>query len=432
MNSFFWFRRDLRLDDNAGLYRALREGKPVVPVFIFDTEILSKLGEKSDRRLVFIHRQLERLDAELQQYGSGLSVFHGKPEEVWKDLAGKTGMHSVYTNEDYEPYAIARDERVKSILHETGIEFHSCKDQVIFSRDEVVKDNGEAYTVYTPYMNRWRRQLTDNNLESYPVKKYAGNFAKDFPKTGIPALDAIGFRDMQISFPSVSISPEFLQRYADERDFPAKPSTSGISVHLRFGTVSIRGLFRFAQAYSRTWTNELIWREFFMQILYHFPHVAERSFRPEYDRIRWENNESYFRAWCEGRTGYPMVDAGMRELNATGHMHNRVRMVTASFLAKHLFIDWRWGESYFAKHLLDFDLSANNGNWQWAAGCGTDAAPYFRIFNPAEQLRKFDPQLVYVKKWVPEFGSPDYPRPIVDHRLARERCLAGYKKGLGK
>lgn len=428
----FWFRRDLRLEDNAGLYHALKKGNPVLPVFIFDAEILNQLEEKSDRRLVFIHRALENLNGELQKLGSGLHVYYGKPIEVWKTIIDEFQVESVFTNHDYEPYARKRDKAVGTLLHERGISFFTCKDQVIFEKDEVTKDDGKPYTVFTPYKNKYRAKLNPFYLKSYPTEKYFNHFAKASSKKKIPSLESLGFRNMEIDFPPATVSSELIRLYAERRDMPALPGTSRLSVHLRFGTVSIRQLFSKAQSLSETWTNELIWRDFYMQILWHFPHVEKQAFKPEYDRIEWANDEQLFLRWCEGKTGYPLVDAGMRELNATGFMHNRVRMVVASFLTKHLFTDWRWGEAYFAEKLLDFDLSANNGGWQWAASSGTDAAPYFRIFNPAEQLRKFDPQMIYVKKWVPEIGTANYPAPIVDHKWARERCLEGYKKGLAR
>lgn len=427
----FWFRRDLRIDDNAGLFHALKQGVPVIPLFIFDTEILEKLSDKSDRRVLFIYQTLEKLRKELQQYGSDLLIRIGKPTEIWKALTEEFSLSAVYTNHDYEPYARKRDHAIGLFLKEKNIPFFTCKDQVIFEKSEVTKDDGKPYTVFTPYKNKWRSKLTDFYLESYPVKKYITNLHR-FATNEFPSIEVIGFLRSEFEFPGSNVSDELIRHYAEQRDIPSLPATSKLGLHLRFGTVSVRQLVKHAFSLSETWVNELIWREFFMQILWHFPKVTEQSFREGYDRISWRNNEKEFRAWCEGKTGYPLVDAGMRELNATGFMHNRVRMVTASFLVKHLLIDWRWGEAYFAEKLLDFDLSANNGNWQWAAGTGTDAAPYFRIFNPSEQMKKFDPKLVYVKKWVPEYGTAAYIKPIVDHVMARERCLEAYKAALGK
>ena len=430
--SIFWFRRDLRLHDNAGLYHALKSGIPVQCVFIFDKNILEKLRKGSvDRRVIFIHRQFMRLAGELNELGASLDVLHDTAENAWMRLSVKYTIKSVYTNHDYEPYARKRDAAVGKYLLSKGIDFFSYKDQVIFEKDEVVKDDGKPYTVFTPYKNKYRKKLDAFYVSSYPNKKYFGNFFK--ARQGvIPSVIELGFTDANLEFPETGIHVNTLHHYKATRDFPAINGTSRLSVHFRFGTVSVREWFRSVplETNDETWLNELIWREFYMQILWHFPHVAKSSFKPEYDRIEWRNDESEFAAWCEGKTGYPLVDAGMRELNETGFMHNRVRMVVASFLVKHLLIDWRWGEAYFAEKLLDFDLSANNGGWQWAAGCGTDAAPYFRIFNPSEQLRKFDPEFIYVKKWVPEFGTEKYPEPVVDHKIARERCLTVYKRAL--
>lgn len=426
-----WLRRDLRLEDNAALYHALRSGNPVLCLFIFDTGILDKITDRTDRRLVFIQRALEQLHARLTLMGSSLCVKTGKTEDVWKQLTAEFPVAAVFCNHDYEPYARLRDHAIDKLLLAKNIPFHTCKDQVIFEKEEVVKDNGTAYTIYTPYKNKWRAKLNPFYLRSYPTEKYFRAFLKTSP-LAFPSLEQTGFRDSGETFPVPEVSDDLLHNYASQRDLPAVHGTSLLSVHLRFGTVSIRKLARRGLAQSDTWLNELAWREFFMQILWHFPHAEKGAFKKEYDRIQWRNDENEFRRWCEGRTGYPMVDAGMRELNATGFMHNRVRMVTASFLIKHLLIDWRWGEAYFAEKLMDFDLSANNGNWQWAASSGCDAAPYFRIFNPAEQQKKFDPQGLYIRKWIPETGTKDYPAPIVEHRFARDRCLLAYKTALQK
>lgn len=430
--SIFWFRRDLRLHDNAGLYHALKSGNPVQCVFIFDSIILSRLKKGTvDKRIIFIHRQIARLSGELQKYGSSIAVYHDTPEKAWERIVKDFRVQFVFTNHDYEPYARNRDKQIGKFLTSKGLEFFTCKDQVIFEKDEVVKDDGKPYTIFTPYKNKFRKKLNEFYVKSYPTLKYAGNFFIGI-QLQILSVGEIGFEDSELTFPETYVLAGTLRHYKADRDFPAIDGTSHLSLHFRFGTISVRDMFREAsyETIDETWTNELIWREFYMQILWHFPHVAKSSFKPEYDRIEWRNNESEFDAWCEGRTGYPLVDAGMRQLNETGFMHNRVRMVVASFLVKHLLIDWRWGEAYFAEKLLDFDLSANNGGWQWATGSGTDAAPYFRIFNPTEQQKKFDPQFVYVNKWVPEFGTSDYPDPIVDHKLARERCLKVYKSGL--
>lgn len=426
---FFWFRRDLRLNDNAGLYHALRSGKPVVPLFIFDKDILDRLESKSDARVEFIHRTVSELDARLRQRGSSLLILHGNPLDLWKSLCEKFPVHAVYTNLDREPYAMKRDKQVAALLYEKKIVFHTHKDHMIFDMDEVLKDDGTPYTVFTPYSKKWKVRLNPFYMSSYPCEQYFGNFHRwtgDEP----PSLEAIGFKPAGISFPPGTLSVTDIRDYEKNRDFPSRNGTSRLSVHFRFGTVSIREMLRRAWPVSEKWVNELIWRDFYLQIMGHFPHAMNNAFKPAYDRIEWENNPDDFEAWCTGRTGYPIVDAGMRELTATGYMHNRVRMIVASFLCKHLLIDWRWGEAFFAKHLLDFDLASNNGGWQWAAGSGTDAAPYFRVFNPTMQCEKFDPGLEYVRKWVPEYGTPAYVKPIIEHSFARARCLSRYASAL--
>lgn len=427
--TIFWFRRDLRLNDNAGLYHALSKGKNVLPIFIFDTEILDGLQDKKDKRVEFIHYALESINNQLIKLGSSLLVLKGNPSAVFKNILTTYNVGSVYTNHDYEPSAIARDHQIEELLKERLIPFYSFKDQVIFEKGEVVKDDGSPYTIYTPYSKKWLAKLNDFYLKSYPTDKYNSCFFQTQPFT-LPSLEEIGFQKTNAVFPTTHVSESLIAKYDEQRNFPAIEGTSKLGIHLRFGTVSIRELARIAVATNKTWLNELIWREFFMMILYHYPRVVKTSFKPQYDRIVWQNNESEFTNWCEGKTGYPIVDAGMRELNETGFMHNRVRMIVASFLCKHLLIDWRWGEAYFAEKLLDYDLSANNGNWQWAAGTGCDSAPYFRIFNPAEQTKKFDTNLKYIKKWIPELEELNYPSPIVDHKFARERCLQAYKKVL--
>lgn len=426
----FWFRRDLRLDDNAGLYHALRQGEPVLPVFIFDTNILDQLEDKQDRRVEFIHAALMRIQEQLQATGSSLHVFHNKPLNAFKELLKLYEIAAVYTNHDYEPYAIDRDEAVRILLNEQGIPLHSFKDQVIFEKDEVVKDDGKPYTVFTPYSKRWLATLNGFYEKSYPNRKYFHHFYQQEPLP-IPSLRKLGFHVADKPFPSTELKKALILHYSEQRDIPSVEGTTHLGVHLRFGTVSIRKVLQQTRALSASFVNELIWRDFFQMILWHFPHIGHgKAFRPAYDLIRWRNNETEFEKWCKGNTGYPIVDAGMRELNATGFMHNRVRMITASFLTKHLLIDWRWGEAYFAEKLLDFDFAANNGNWQWAAGSGCDAAPYFRVFNPALQAKKFDPELKYVRKWVPELDEFGYPEPIVDHEFARKRCLEAYSKAL--
>ena len=429
--SLFWFRRDLRLDDNAGLYHALKSGRPVVPVFIFDSNILEALDDRQDSRVSFIHQAITNLQTRLLKKGSTLDVRYGTPEEVFTALLETYEVEAVYTNHDYEPYAQERDKTIAGLLNASGIDFHTYKDQVIFEKKEVVKDNGEPYTVFTPYSRKWKATLTDFYKKSYPTKKYHRHFFKQ-DEMALPSLAEIGFSPTDITFPGEEWNESIIKRYTKQRDYPAIAGTSRLSVHLRFGTISIRELVREAGAVNETFLNELIWRDFYQAILWHFPGVVFNSFKKEYDNIQWRNHEKEFEAWCNGNTGYPIVDAGMRELNATGYMHNRVRMIVASFLTKHLLIDWRRGEAYFAKKLLDYDLAANNGGWQWAAGSGCDAAPYFRIFNPYLQTQKFDPKLEYIRKWIPELDELTYPLPIVEHEVARKRCLDVYGKALKK
>ena len=428
--NIFWFRRDLRLNDNTGLYHALKGGKPVVPLFIFDCNILDELEDRVDRRVEFIHNSLQQLQQQLTAIGSSLDVRYGFPIETFKQLINEYEIESVFTNHDYEPYAKQRDGEIAKLLKANNISFHTYKDQVIFEKDEIVKDDGKPYTIFTPYSRKWRALLTDRYLSSYSNKKFFSNFFKQ-EQEKIPSLEEMDFSAAGQQFPSNKLKKPIIKDYKEQRDYPAIEGTSRLSVHLRFGTISIRELVTEAQGLSETFLKELIWREFYQMILWHFPRVVDHAYKDEYDNIKWRNNEKEFDAWCRGVTGYPIVDAGMRELNATGFMHNRVRMIVASFLAKHLLIDWRWGEAYFAKKLLDYDLAANNGGWQWAAGTGSDAAPYFRIFNPYLQTKKFDPELKYIRKWVPEFQEFGYPTPIVDHEYARERCLETYQKALG-
>ena len=431
-SNIFWFRRDLRLDDNAGLYHALKIGIPVVPIFIFDTGILDKLDNKIDRRVEFIHSTLREIQEQLTAMGTSLEVYFGKPIDIFKNLISKYAVSAVFTNHDYEPPARERDEAIACLLKDGGIPFHTYKDQVIFEKDEVIKDDGKPYTVFTPYSRKWKAMLTEIQLKPYPVKKYLYNFYKQEPRQ-IPSLESIGFKAAGISFPSKTLNRDLLAHYQQQRDFPGIAGTSKLGVHLRFGTISCRALAVKAKELSVVYLNELIWRDFYHMILWHFPGVGKgRAFKPQYDNIEWRKDEGEFGRWCNGQTGYLIVDAGMRELNTTGFMHNRVRMIVASFLSKHLLLDWRLGEAYFAEKLLDFDLAANNGGWQWAAGSGCDAAPYFRIFNPYLQTKKFDPELKYIKKWVPEFLEFDYPKPIVEHEVARKRCLKVYAAGLRK
>lgn len=430
--NIFWYRRDLRLDDNAGLYYALKSTYPVLPLFIFDKEILDKLDNKHDARVDFIHKNVLKLHQQLVKLGSTIVVKHGKPSEVWESLTSAFEIVEVYTNHDYERYAIERDKRVGELLNEKGIGFYTYKDQVIFEKNEVLTGSKTPYTVFTPYSKKWKEQLNNFYIKSYSTETGFKNFLQ-IDSLPIPTLEEMGFFETGTEFPEKFIDENLIAKYEEHRDIPSMRGTTRLSVHLRFGTVSVRELVQKALRLNQTWLNELIWRDFYMNILYHFPHINNaESFRREYDEIVWRNNEKEFQAWCEGKTGYPIVDAGMRELNETGFMHNRVRMITASFLVKHLLIDWRWGEAYFAEKLLDYDFAANNGGWQWAAGSGCDAAPYFRIFNPTAQTQKFDPELRYIKKWVPEVSNFDYPEPIVEHTFARERVLKAYKKALNR
>ena len=430
--NIFWFRRDLRLDDNAALYHALRSGNPVLPIFIFDTNILDKLENKADRRVAFIHTALDEIQEQLIRLGSTLQVFHDTAENAFKKLLVENKVATVYTNHDYEPYAVSRDKKIAAILKENNIDLLTYKDQVIFEKDEVIKDDGKPYTVFTPYSRKWKSLLTDLNLKQYACKKYYSNFIKQ-SAIPIPSIKQLGFTETSVPFPKRRFQDEVIKHYSEQRNFPGIKGTSKLGVHLRFGTISIRQLAAKAKGLSESFLNELIWRDFYQMILWHFPQVGKgASFKPPYDNIEWRNDNGEFEKWCKGQTGYLIVDAGMRELNETGFMHNRVRMIVASFLCKHLLLDWRLGEAYFAEKLLDFDLAANNGGWQWASGSGCDAAPYFRIFNPYIQTKKFDPYLAYIKKWVPEFQEFNYPRPIVDHEFARKRCLEIYSKALKK
>ena len=424
----FWFRRDLRLHDNAGLYHALTSGLPVIPVFIFDRDILDELPEK-DARVAFIRQYIQHMQEQLTEQGSTMVVRYGHPKEIWPELLEEFPIQEVYTNTDYEPYAKARDGMIGEMLAERGVKFADYRDHVLFEKDEILTKQGKPYSVFTPYSRNWRETLTGGKLASYDTE---GNFGQFWQHEAlpVPTLEQMGFAPTDIPFPSRTPDEEIIKHYEEKRNFPAAEATSRLGVHLRFGTISIRDLAKTAKQLSDAYLNELIWREFYMQILWNFPHVATGPFREEYSAIQWRNDEAEFEKWKAGQTGYPIVDAAMREIAALGYMHNRSRMIVASFLTKHLLINWQWGEQYFAEKLLDFELSSNNGGWQWAAGCGTDAAPYFRIFNPESQMKKFDPELKYVRKWVPEYGTPGYPRPMVDHKMARQRCLDAYKLAL--
>lgn len=426
-----WLRRDLRLDDNAALYHALKAKNPVLLIFIFDKNILDQLENKVDARVDFIHQQLTKINDQLVKKNSSLLVKYNTPEKVWQEIIDDFEIGAVFTNHDYEPYARKRDTQISELLKSNGIEFHTYKDQVIFEKNEIQKADGTPYSVFTPYYKQWQQKLNDFYLKSYPVSKYVKNLfqlkAMDFP-----SLKDLGFAKSDVKFPSASFEDK-LDGYEKERDFPAKNATSHIGLHLRFGTVSIRKVVSEALAQkAHKWVSELAWREFYMMILWHFPHTVNSAFKPAYDQIKWRNNEQEFELWCKGETGYPLVDAGMRQLNETGFMHNRVRMVVASFLCKHLLIDWRWGEAYFAEKLLDYEQASNVGGWQWASGSGNDAAPYFRVFNPELQLKKFDPKMEYVFKWAPEYKKAIAPIPIVNHEFARKRILDAYKKALNE
>ena len=424
----FWFRRDLRLHDNHGLYEALKASQDVLPVFIFDKLILDKLANKQDKRVSFIHDTLTQLAAELHQQQSSLLVLYDEPLNAFKTILESYNVQDVYTNSDYEPYAIARDLEIKEWLSTKQIGFHAFKDQVIFEKDEVMKSDGTPYTIFTPYSKNWKQRLQHEPIHQFPSNTLLAHLHKTTPFR-IPSLAEIGFKTTTYNIPAAEINKTIIRNYHLTRNFPAITGTSNLSIHLRFGTLSIRELTAVAVELNEVWLNELIWRDFFMMILFHFPFVETRSFKKKYDYIAWRNNEAEFQKWCDGETGYPIVDAGMRELNQTGLMHNRVRMIVASFLTKHLLIDWRWGEAYFAEKLLDYECSSNNGNWQWAAGCGCDSAPYFRIFNPHEQTKRFDGELRYIKKWISNF-TVDYLPPIVEHDFARKRALEVYKKSL--
>ena len=429
--NIFWFRRDLRLNDNVGLFHALQSPLPVLPIFIFDTNILNTL-EKNDARVSFIYENLQQIKTYLNSaYNSGIAIYHGQPKNIIEALIAQYNIHTIYTNHDYEPYAIQRDLSISKTLQLNGITLKSFKDHVIFERNDVVKKDGTPYKVYTPFSKKWIKQLNDQNLTNYPSELHLNKLikTKDLP---FLSLETIGFIKSTIKIEPYKLDVTLIENYEATRNFPAKEyGTSKVGPHLRFGTLSIRKLVDKAiKSSNNTYLKELIWREFFMQILWHYPQTITESFKSRYDNISWRNNKKEFELWCKGMTGYPLVDAGMRELNSTGYMHNRVRMLVGSFLCKHLLIDWRWGEAYFAKKLNDFELASNIGNWQWVAGCGVDAAPYFRIFNPSTQIQKFDRAHKYIKKWVPEYQELTYSLPIVDHKFARERCLKVYQEAL--
>ena len=432
MTALFWHRRDLRIDDNKGLFEALKQNEIVHPIFIFDKSILDKLPN-NDQRILFIYQEIESLKKSYQNLGSDLWVYYGEPSEIIPKIAQELNCSSVYFNNDYEPYALQRDQEIQVSLNKIKIEFIGKKDHVIFEKNEVLKDDGKPYTIFTPYSRKWKANLKEEDLREYSIEKYSGNLVQKQQEEALITLEEMGFESKVLhDFPDRIAKNEILKNYHLSRNFPAVKGTSKLSLHLRFGTISIRKLALIAREQNETYLNELIWRDFYQMIIFHFPKSAENSFKAQYDKIIWEKNEVHFDSWCTGKTGYPIVDAGMRELNATGFMHNRVRMVVASFLTKHLLLDWRLGAAYFAEKLLDFELASNTGGWQWAAGCGCDAAPYFRVFNPQAQQEKFDKSFEYIKKWVPEYGTSSYPEPIIEHKFARERILQRFKSALNE
>ena len=432
MTALFWHRRDLRIDDNKGLFDALKQNEIVHPIFIFDKSILDKLPN-NDQRILFIYQEIESLKKSYQNLGSDLWVYYGEPSEIIPKIAQELNCSSVYFNNDYEPYALQRDQEIQVSLNKIKIEFIGKKDHVIFEKNEVLKDDGKPYTIFTPYSRKWKANLKEEDLREYSIEKYSGNLVQKQQEEALITLEEMGFESKVLhDFPDRIAKNEILKNYHLSRNFPAVKGTSKLSLHLRFGTISIRKLALIAREQNETYLNELIWRDFYQMIIFHFPKSAENSFKAQYDKIIWEKNEVHFDSWCTGKTGYPIVDAGMRELNATGFMHNRVRMVVASFLTKHLLLDWRLGAAYFAEKLLDFELASNTGGWQWAAGCGCDAAPYFRVFNPQAQQEKFDKSFEYIKKWVPEYGTSSYPKPIIEHKFARERILQRFKAALNE
>jgi len=427
--SIFWFRRDLRLHDNKALFHALQSEEKILPIFIFDIDILKKIP-KDDARISFIYSELKAMNMHLESFGTEIKMFHGNPKDVFRSLMKNYTIVKVFTNHDYEPYAIKRDLDIKEVVSSSKIDFQTYKDQVIFERNEITKKDGKPYVVYTPYSKKWLEKYETNKPGNYPSEDFLDRLYKK-TKSETLTLSDIGFIETNIPIKNYIFNSRIINEYEETRNFPALDNTSKLGPHLRFGTVSVRQMVSRADAHeNKIFLKELIWREFFMQILWHFPETHKNSFKSKYDRIIWRNNEKEFKKWCEGNTGYPMVDAGMRQLNKTGFMHNRVRMLVGSFLCKHLLIDWRWGEAYFAEKLHDYEMSSNVGNWQWVAGTGVDASPYFRIFNPTSQIQKFDKELKYIKKWVPDFQEITYPSPMVEHKFARERCLKTYKDAL--
>lgn len=426
----YWFRRDLRLHDNHGLFQALHKNQNVLPLFIFDTNILKQLDNPKDARVNFIFETILQLKHQLEEKGSTLLVRYGDPAEVIKNCTEEYRVRKIFANNDYETYGRERDEAINKFLRDCKIDFHLFKDHVIFEKNDILKPDGKPYTVYSYYMKHWKSVFQRQEHQFFPSEKYLSNLVK-CDREPDPKIEMFGFRYFSYRFPSSKISSDIIRNYHFQRDIPSVKGTTRIGIHLRFGTVSIREIIDQASKWNEVFLDELIWREFFMQILYHFPYVEKRCFKARYENITWLNNEKEFELWCKGKTGYPLVDAGMNELYRTGFMHNRLRMITASFLVKHLLIDWRWGEAYFAQKLLDYELSSNNGGWQWAAGTGCDAVPYFRIFNPLLQAQKFDPKNIYIKKWIHDYRPDKYIKPLIDHNFARQRALNTFKAAVG-
>lgn len=427
--SIFWFRRDLRLEDNTGLFHAIKEGLPILPVFIFDSDILNDLDDRADPRVGFIFDTLNDIQKKLAERDGSLLIKYGKPKEIYKELFEEFNINYVFTNRDYEPYAKQRDNVIEKLCKNYGAQFLSFKDHVIYESNEILTNSGTPYKVFTPYKNSWLEKYGNTKLTEYSVDLKNAKWFKH-GISSISSLSEIGFKKSEIEIPPCDFNSQIIKSYGKNRNFPTVDGTSRLGIHLRHGTISIRKAVKIGEEWSDTWLNELIWRDFYSMVLDSFPHVEEKAFKPQYDHINWRHDEEQFKAWCEGKTGYPIVDAGMRQLNQTWYMHNRVRMITASFLTKHLLIPWQWGERYFASKLLDYELASNNGGWQWAAGTGTDAQPYFRVFNPYSQADKFDKDKKYIKKWIPEFGTDQYTKEIVEHKFARQRAIDTYKESL--
>ena len=430
--NIFWHRRDLRLQDNVGLQKALESDLPVLPIFIFDKHILDHLP-KDDARVNFIYDELQKLRKYLQSnFDTSIAIHYGYPKEIFHQLLSDYDVNAIYTNEDYEPYAFERDQSIQELANSHSADFKAYKDQVIFHPTDVQKKSGGYYLVFTPYMKQWKKEFEHYDFQISDSEELLDNLYKNQRLSNVE-LSEMGFERSSIKVPDYNLDKNLINKYDETRDVPATEGTSRLSPHLRFGTIGYRQVIQKAlDADDPTFLNELIWREFYKAIMYHYPETPEKSFKPEYDQIEWRNDEEEFERWKSGTTGYPIVDAGMRQINQTGWMHNRLRMITGSFLCKHLLIDWRWGERYFAEKLLDFDLSSNVGGWQWVAGSGVDAAPYFRVFNPWTQTDRFDKDRKFIKYWVPEVDTSDYPEPMVDHKMARERCLNTYKAAVKK